>query len=324
MTVNNVSQPATAQVMSVRAASMSQSAPTSTSRMAGPVLGAAALMLICGWLFWDFFSRQFHFAIEQQADWGHTLVIPFIAAYFVYLQRDQILQSPPKTTWFGLAVMLVGAGLYMLCTAGPLPLRHHNLQGACVSIAITGIVLLFCGWRAMRWLWFPLAFMFVFSQTISERLLHLVTFKMQDITARGAGALLSAFLDVDRQGNTLYIHSHGQSMPLNIAEACSGMRMLMAFLALGTALAFTGLRYPWQRVLLVLLGVPTAIVVNILRVCTLGVLTIYDSGFAAGDFHSFIGLLWLVPALFLFLSLMWIIRHLVVEEDAPAAGAAAT
>ena len=324
MTVNNVSQPATARVMSMPAAATSQSAPTSTSRVIGPLLGAAALAAICGWLFWDFFNRQFHFAIEQQADWGHTLVIPFIAGYFVYLQRDRILQSPLKTTWFGLVVMLIGAGLYMLCTAGPLPLRHHNLQGACVSIAITGLVLLFCGWRAMRWLWFPLAFMFVFSQTISERLLHLVTFKMQDITARGAGALLSLFLDVDRLGNTLYIHTNGLVLPLNIAEACSGMRMLMAFLALGTAMAFTGLKHPWQRVLLVLLGVPTAIFVNILRVCTLGVLTIYDSGFAMGDFHSFIGLLWLVPAFFLFLGLMWVIRHLVVEEEAPAAGAAAT
>jgi exosortase len=287
------------------------------------VLGAAALVLTCGWLFWDFVQRQFKMAVEHQADWGHTLVIPLIAGYFVYLQRDRILARPLKTTWFGLLVMLVGVGLYMLCTAGPLPLRHHNVQGACVALAVAGITLLFCGWHAMRWLAFPLAYMFVFSQYISERLLHTVTFAMQDITAMGAGALLSLFLDISRSGNILTIHHGGQALPLNIAEACSGMRMLMAFLALGTALAFTGLRHPWQRVLLVLLGVPTAIVVNILRVCTLGVLTLLDSGFAAGDFHSFIGLLWLVPALFIFLGLMWIIRHLVIEEDAPASRATA-
>jgi exosortase/archaeosortase family protein len=71
------------------------------------------------------------------------------------------------------------------------------------------------------------------------------------------------------------------------------------------------------------MGVPIAIAVNILRVCTLGVLTLSDAEFAAGDFHSFVGLLWLVPAFLLFLGVMWIIQRLVIEEDAPARAAAA-
>jgi exosortase/archaeosortase family protein len=94
------------------------------------------------------------------------------------------------------------------------------------------------------------------------------------------------------------------------------MRMLMAFLALGVAMAYTGLHRPWQRVLLVLMAVPTAIFVNILRVCTLGVLSMVDSGLAAGDFHSFIGLVWLIPAFLIFLGLMWLIRHSVIEPPA--------
>ncbi len=52
---------------------------------------------------------------------------------------------------------------------------------------------------------------------------------------------------------------------------------------------------------------------NILRVVTLALLTLIDTDFAAGDFHSFIGLVWLVPALFIYLGLMWVIRHIVVE-----------
>lgn len=321
MTASNVSHPAPGPVASLRSAAASD-ASRSSPQWLGPVAGAVALMGICGWLFWDFLVKQFRFAITQQADWGHTLVIPFIAAYFVFIQRDRLLARPFKTTWFGLAVMVVGVGLYMVCTAGPLVLRHHNIQGACVAIAITGIALLFCGWRAMRWLAFPVAYMFVFSQTISERLLHTVTFSMQDITARGAAIGLALFLDVDRLGNTIYIAHDGTSVPLNIAEACSGMRMLMAFLALGTAMAFTGLPHWWQRVLLVVMGVPTAIFVNILRVCTLAVLTLADAGYAAGDFHSFIGLLWLVPAFAIYLGMMWIIRRLIIEET-PSAPVAA-
>ena len=44
------------------------------------------LLVAIVWLFWDFLSRQVLFAINQQADWGHTLVIPFIAGYFVWFE----------------------------------------------------------------------------------------------------------------------------------------------------------------------------------------------------------------------------------------------
>ncbi len=94
--------------------------------------------------------------------------------------------------------------------------------------------------------------------------------------------------------------------------------MLMAFLALGVAMAFTGLRHWWQRIALVARGIPTAIFVNILRVATLAVLSLFDTDFAAGEFHTFIGLLWLVPAFLIYLGIMWTLRQLVVEDDAQA------
>jgi exosortase len=126
-------------------------------------------------------------------------------------------------------------------------------------------------------------------------------------------------IDTDRTGNILTVWDNGVARPLNIAEACSGMRMLMAFLALGVAMAYTGFKRTWQRITLVLLGIPTAIVVNVLRVTTLSMLILFDADFAAGDFHTFIGLLWLVPAFLMYLGLMWILRHLVIEEPALAA-----
>jgi exosortase len=143
---------------------------------------------------------------------------------------------------------------------------------------------------------------------------------MQDLTARGSHIVLNLIgIDTDRTGNILTVWEGGVARPLNIAEACSGMRMLMAFLALGAAMAYTGFRRWWQRITLVLLGIPTAIAVNVLRVTTLAILILYDADFAAGDFHTFIGLLWLVPAFLMYLGLMWVLRHLVIDEPAAAA-----
>jgi exosortase len=165
----------------------------------------------------------------------------------------------------------------------------------------------------------------VFGQYISERAMSRVTERLQDWSAIGADLLLNTIgIDTDRTGNVLTVHmSDGTMHPLNVAEACSGMRTLMAFLAIGVALAALGLPRWWQRVLLVAAGVPISIFVNVLRVASLGLLSMVDTNFSTGEFHSMVGLVWLVPAFLLFLGAMWVIRNLLVDVPvaAPKGGA---
>ncbi|HIO53148.1 MAG TPA: exosortase/archaeosortase family protein [Phycisphaerales bacterium] len=280
------------------------------------LLWSIVIFVAFTWIFWDFLQRQFLFAIQQQADWGHTLIIPFISGYFVWLCRGKILSEPFKRARSGILLLLLGLGWYTLCALGPTVMHHHNLMGFGVSLSITGLCLYLFGWRAMRYLWFPLLYLFVFGQSISDRFMEIVTFKLQDIASIGSYYGLTILgLDVTRAGNTLEIFYNEVAYPLNIAEACSGMRMLMAFLALGVAMAYTGLPYLWQRITLVALALPTAVFVNILRVMSLGLLSIADSGLAAGDFHTFIGTLWLIPAFLIYLGIVWILKNLIIEED---------
>ena len=327
--------------------------------MAGvdPWLGGAvvALSAVFIWIFWSFLQRQFHWAIQEQADWGHTLVIPFISCWFVYLNRQRVFAEPFSIAWSGFVLILLGVIVYSISALGPIVLRHHNIMGFGVGLSIFGIILFFCGWKAMRWLWFPTLYLVIFGQTVSDRLLEIVTYQLQDIAAVGSyyGLSLIGF-DVERSGNTLQLFHQGEMVPVNIAEACSGMRMLVAFLALGVAIAYAGFpfktRYPFltlwimfkrlfskksmgaslkgrgwmvvwtivQRVLLVLLAFPTAVFVNILRVMTLGILATQDSAFAAGDFHTMVGLLWLVPAFLIYMGIVWLLKQLVVDDEISA------
>jgi exosortase len=288
-----------------------------------PLLGATALVGVYAWVFLDFLRTQVSWAWRHQADWGHTVVIPFIAGWFVWQSRERIAPLPFRTTWSALVLVAAGVAWYTVASVVEAA-RHHNLQGLGAWITLVGIVLLFVGPRVMRWLLFPLLYLLVFGQSISDTAMSVLTFRLQDITARGSYFVLMLMgLDVDRSGNTLWIFQGGELKPVNIAEACSGMRMLMAFMALGVAMAYTGLRRFWQQALLVALAIPTALVVNVLRVVTLGLLSLIDSGLAAGDFHTFVGLVWLVPALFIYMGLVWIIRRLVVERAGPREGGAA-
>lgn len=280
------------------------------------VVATIVLLAVLTATFWNFLSAQVRYAIRSPADWGHTLVIPGIAASFIWMRRKELLAEPFRPAWTGLPILIAGVALYILCTFGPSAFAlHHNARGLSFGVSLFGLVLLLFGWRAMRWLWFPIAYMVVFGQTVTDRILNLVTFRLQDLSARGAEIAMNLVgIDTDRAGNTLTVWRDGVAHPLNVAEACSGMRMLLAFLALGVAIAYTGLKRPWQRVALVLLGVPVAVGVNVLRVMTLGILSLFDVEMASGEFHHFVGLVWLVPALVIFLGILWVLRRIVIED----------
>src|SRR5688572_7293202 len=171
-------------------------APAPAVDWTGPLAAAAVLLGLYIWQFGVFLRSQGIHAITDISDWGHTLVIPLIAGYFVYLNRQKILAHQFKTTWSALIPILAGMAVYALSTVGPLAMRHFNIEGFGAWLTLFGLVLLFCGWRAMAYLWFPLVYILIFGQRISDNLLNTVTFQMQDITARGAHVLLNLVVDV--------------------------------------------------------------------------------------------------------------------------------
>lgn len=300
-----------------------RAAEVTSSALTRRLVAAGAVLLLLAGLFWNFLERQVLFALDEPSDWGHTLVIPFIALYFVYLQRDRLTATPLRTTPLGLIAVFLGVAWYMLTSFGPRAIVHHNLQGAGVGLTIFGVLLTCFGWRAMRILLPALIYLVLFGVTISDRFMNIVTERLQDIAAYGSYVSLIVFgLDVERTGNVLTVWHNGQAHPLNIAEACSGMRMVVAFLALGVLLAVTRLRYLWQRVTLVALALPTAVFVNILRVITLALLTFIDPDLAGGDFHELIGLLWLFPGLAIYFGLIWILNRLLIDDSEPEPQAA--
>jgi exosortase/archaeosortase family protein len=98
------------------------------------------------------------------------------------------------------------------------------------------------------------------------------------------------------------------------------MRMVIAFLALGAAVAVLACSEWWQRILLILLATPIALLLNVVRVVVLAMLSLIDPDLATGDVHMLIGTLLLVPGLFLFLGVVWALNR-VIADDEPTAGA---
>ncbi len=252
-------------------------------------------------------------------NWSHIIIVPFVSLYFLSLKREEFLATPRKLYPPGLILVLMGMVGF---AAGVYPIRNDMAQGYSVILSLTGIVLFMFGPRTMRYLWFPL-FYLVFGIKVSDRIWFQVAQLFQGITATGSFYTLdfiSLAMDynVDYKGTTIEVIRKGASEPdpLNVAEACSGLRSLMAFLALGTAMAFLGARPVWQRLILLASILPVTILVNIARVTIMGLLTATgNKELAHGDFHTFIGMLMLVPAGGLFWLLGWILDQIFVPIE---------
>ncbi len=286
----------------------------------GVVMGAR-LAVAFGGLFFRWFYTQHLFSATKIEDWGHAYIVPLISGYLIWQKRAEIARSRPTVFWPGLAPMALGIMCYFFFLASRFT-GGHMIQGWALILTLFGLCLLLLGPALMRYLFVPIAFL-VFGITISEIVMIKLTFPMQLIASQGAYLILSvigaiAGFTTDVSGNMLtVITPSGVPRPLNVAEACSGMRMLVAFFALSGAAGILGCRMWWQRVALLLMAAPVAILVNIGRVAVLGLITLGNPALASGQSHTLIGTLLLFPGLMLFMLVVWALNKAVHEEPAP-------
>lgn len=267
-------------------------------------------------LFFRWLLKQHEHSSNAMEDWGHAYVIPLISGALVWQARKKLFACPVRAFWPGLLPLLLGIVCYVFFVVG---VANHMLQGASMILTLAGACLLILGPAAFRHLFLPILYL-VFTITLAERLMIEITFQLQLIASKGAWIMLSmvggvfGFM-VDLSGNVLSVGGH----KLNVAEACSGMRMVVAFYALAGAVALFSCRHWWQRISLMLLAGPVAIFMNVIRVAVLGLLSLADVNFAAGDAHMLIGTLLLIPSLALFMAVVWALNKII---DEPSGGAA--
>lgn len=222
------------------------------------------------------------------------LIVPF-AAWFVWQQRAALARAPITPSNTGIAV--VGVSLLLLL-AGLFGAELFLTRVSLIGI-IAGAVLFICGWRWLRLLAFPIAFLML-AVPLPAVLFNQIAFPLQLLASQcGERVLTLAGVPVLREGNILVL----PTTTLEVAQACSGIRSLMSLLALGVILG--KLREPrrWARAVLALLTVPVAIAANAARVAGTGLLASYIGARAAdGFFHTFSGWVMFVIAFALLLG----------------------
>jgi exosortase len=274
-------------------------------------------------LFYRWMNTQRLHSLEKPEDWGHAFVIPLISAFLIWREREKLAKVPKRVFWPAFAPFILGIAAYFFCVVG---IRNHMLQGFSIILTLYSLLLFMLGTGAARLLFLPIAYL-AFGITIAEIIMIKITFPLQLIAAEGAGIMLKlcgAFggFEVEVKGNILtVITGDGKEYPLNVAEQCSGMRMVIAFYALAGAVALLSCKFWWQRVAVILLAAPVAVFMNVIRVGVLGLATLVDPNFSQGDAHMLIGTLLLIPGLGLFMLCVWALERVIISETEPAAKA---
>ncbi len=238
----------------------------------------------------------------QNPDYGHGFVVPLFVGYVVYQRRDKLRQIPLEPSNMGFPVMLGAIGLLLAATLG----AELFVARFSFLFLLGGLLLFFAGWKMLRAVAFPLAFL-VLMIPLPALIYNQVTFPLQLLASRLSSTGLELIgIPVLREGNVLVLPNYS----LEVVEACSGIRSLMSLIALSVAYGYFVERRQWARTGLVILMVPIAVASNALRVVGAGVVTyLWGPQWAEGFFHFFQGWLIFVSAVACMLIVHWGLRH---------------
>jgi exosortase len=257
----------------------------------------AGLLVLTGflWLYWPVMTKLVG-AWTTDDNYSHGFFIVPLAAYFAWERRRRFLAAPSRPSTLGLFVVI---GSICLLAAGVVGAEMFITRISILG-TLVGIVLFLFGWKRLRVLVFPLAFLLLMIP-LPAILFNQIAFPLQLWASQvGELAITAANVPVLREGNLLVL----PNTTLEVAEACSGIRSLVSLLTLGIVFGYFADTRPWVRTLIALSTIPVAILSNGMRVAGTGIAAQrFGTAAAEGFFHEFSGWLLFVVAFLMMLGL---------------------
>ena len=229
---------------------------------------------------------------------SHGFLIVPISAYLVWQQRSRLARVCPRSSMLGLGAAALGALAWLIGETAGVVL----VQQAAFVFVLQSLFLAALGPKATRLIAFPLLYLY-FAVPFGTFLIA----PLQDLTAIFVVRFLQLVgIPVYLDGIFIYIPSGS----FEVAEACAGVRFLIASVALGAIFAHEFYRQLWRRMLFMALSIGVPIVANGFRATGLVFLAHYSNyEIAVGADHLTYGFIFLSFVLFCLLGLGFLFRE---------------
>lgn len=262
------------------------------------------------------FSRPLYslirFAIHSDL-YSHILLIPFISAYLVWLQRHNLSDHSQPRRALALFPFLAAVGAIIASwwsTHSGINLHPANyLDLTTISFISFFIAICFCffGAPTLRAIAFPLGFL-VFMLPLPVFLEHGIETFLQHGSASAACGLFRLFgMPVFNQGTEIQL----PGFAMQVAPECSGIHSSLVLFITSLLGGHLLLRANWARAIFVLAVIPLAMLRNGFRIFVLGELCVQlDPAWIHSALHRRGGPLFFAVSLIPFFLFLLLLRKL--------------
>ena len=268
-------------------------------------------VILSGIILWLYGPILIHLVGQWWHDpnFSHGFFVPLFSALIVWHQRGKLVNLPLQPSWMGLGIAAIAVFTLIVGQLG----AELFLSRSSLLILLAGLIVLFCGWNYFRTLLFPWAFLALMIP-IPSIVFNQIAFPLQLLASRVASLSLPLMgVPVLREGNVIIL----PAMPLEVAEACSGIRSLLSLVTLAIIYGYVMEKRIWVRCVLVLASIPIAVAANSVRIIGTGLIVQYwDPEKAQGYFHASWG--WII---FVISLAMLHISRVVMRMTLPGEGA---
>ncbi len=216
-------------------------------------------------------------------EYSHGFFIIPIAFYICWTKKDVLAETPVSSSLCGFFFFFLSLVVYV----GSKYAGITTISSWTMVMCLAGMILYLYGWRILREVSFPL-FLLLSMIPVPDQVYSSLTIPLQLFVSQ-VSVTLAYFLGLPifRDGNVIQLPDR----TLEVVQACSGLRSLVTLLTLSLIMGYFTLRSNALRVLLLLLAIPVAIVVNIIRVFIMVVILYYfQYDLAEDSVHTIYGL----------------------------------
>ncbi|GMV96960.1 MAG: hypothetical protein AMXMBFR83_13190 [Phycisphaerae bacterium] len=270
-------------------------------------LAVAVLPALLIWAYWPVLLALYR---DWHRDQNYSVgqLVPPAAIYLAWRRRDRLARIALAPCWWGIGVVLFA----LACMAFGQVYMYESVERYSVVAMIAGLVLLLGGRRLFsewKWIILFLALMVPLPGRVHNR----ISDPLQSFSTRGAEIALELIgVTTLREGNVLLLNG---SVSVAVAEACSGLRMLTAFVVVAYVFALLIDRPWWQKLVLVASSVPVAVGCNLIRLVVTALLFMWTSNALAETFfHDFAGLSMMPVAVLALLAELWVMSRIVTPD----------
>jgi len=270
----------------------------------------ASLAVLAVGLLWAFWPILVAMAERWSNDprYAHGYLVPVFSLAMLWMRRSQVPGEGLRANSWGLALIALGAAI--LLVGGYF--RVGSIEGLALLAYLGGVAMVLGGWPALRWSWPSIMFLF-FMVPLPWRIENALGPPLQWLaTLASTFTLQTLGFMAFAEGNVIQLND----AHIGVVEACSGLSMVITFIALSVGTALVVDRPLLDRIVLILSAVPVALLANIARITLTGVLHETIGGQIADKFyHDLAGWVMIPFALVLYWCEIWIFSHILVEAE---------